>query len=305
MKDQNIPYHIECIQEEQLFWSLPKPMHPLVSIYRYNEDVKAQPTLPEYRTFGFYAISIKKNYAGKFKYGQRYYDFDSGVMTFIAPNQVLAFKKGDILPPEGVTLLFHPEFLAGYPLVKTIKNFGFFSYEVNEALHLSEKEEGVLEGILKNIEREYQSNIDHFSQDVIVAQIELLLQYCNRYYNRQFITRKPANDEILIRLENLLNDCFDNKQLEINGAPSVHFVAEQLNISANYLSDMLRNFTGQTTQQQIQNKIIAKSKELLSTTSLSIREIAYLLGFEHHQSFNKLFKKKETISPSEYRQSFN
>ncbi|WP_343670827.1 helix-turn-helix transcriptional regulator [Chitinophaga sp.] len=304
MKEQSKPYHVKSILEEQSFWGVSKPMHPLVSIYRYNGDVKPQPTLPEYRTFGFYAISIKKNYAGKFKYGQRYYDFDSGVMTFIAPNQVLAFKQGDVLPPEGLVLHFHPDLLAGYPLSKTIKGYSYFSYEVNEALHLSEQEEEILENIFKNIEREYHNNIDKYSQDVIVAQIELLLQYSNRFYNRQFITRKIVNDEILIRLENVLTDCFTDENLSENGLPTVQFISEQLNVSPNYLSDMLRSITGRTTQQHIHDKLIEKAKELLTVTNLSVSEIAYQLGFEYPQSFNKLFKKKTDISPLEFRQSF-
>ncbi len=305
MKEQNNPYYIKSIQEEHSFWGLPKPMHPLVSVFPYNENFKAQPTLPEHRTFSFYAVSIKKNYAGKLKYGQRYYDFDSGVMTFISPNQILSNKQDDLTPTDGVTLLFHPDFLAGYPLAKTINSYGFFSYEVNEALHLSEQEEKILENIFKNIEREYQSNIDKFSQDVIIAQIELLLQYCNRFYSRQFITRKIANDEILIRLENVLSDYFNNEKMLVSGLPSVQYIAQQLNLSSDYLSDMLRTITGQTTQQHIHDKLIDKAKELLSTTNLSVREIAYQLGFEYPQSFNKLFKKKTDISPSEFRQSFN
>lgn len=212
VKEQNKPYHVKSIKEEHSFWGLPKPMHPLVSIYRYNENFKAQPTLPERRSFSFYAIAIKKNYFGKLKYGQRYYDFDSGVMTFFSPNQIVSNKQDDLTPTDGVVLLFHPDFLAGYPLAKSIKNYGFFSYEVNEALHLSEQEEEILNTIFKNIEREYRNNIDHFSQDVVVAQIELLLQYSNRFYNRQFITRKIANDEILIRLENVLTDYFNNEK---------------------------------------------------------------------------------------------
>ncbi len=304
MKEQNIPYHIKSIQEEHSFWGLPKPMHPLVSIYRYNEDFKAQPTLPEHRTFSFYAIAIKKNYLGKLKYGQRYYDFDSGVMTFISPNQIISNKQGDFTPTDGIALLFHPDFLAGYPLAKTIKKYSYFSYEVSEALHLSEQEEEISENIFKNIEREYQSNIDQFSHDVIIAQIELLLQYSNRFYNRQFITRKIANDEILIRLENLLNDCFSDEKLPEKGVPTVQFISEQLNVSTNYLSDMLRSITGQTTQQHIHNKLIDKAKELLTTTSMSVSEIAYQLGFEYPQSFNKLFRKKTDISPMEFRHSF-
>lgn len=305
MKEQNKPYHVKSIQEELSFWGLPKPKHPLVSVYRFSENYHAELTLPEHRTFGFYAISIKKNYAGKFKYGQRYYDFDSGVMTFISPNQVLSFKQGDATPTEGISFLFHPDFLAGYPLAKTIKDYGFFSYEVNEALHLSDQEEEILENIFRNIEREYLNNIDHFSQDVIVAQIELLLQYSNRFYNRQFITRKIGNDEILIRLEKLLNDCFNDKNLSENGLPTVQYISKHLNVSPNYLSDMLRSITGQTTQQHIHGKLIEKAKELLTTTNLSVSEIAYQLGFEYPQSFNKLFRNKTNVTPLEFRSSFN
>ncbi|SFW67096.1 AraC-type DNA-binding protein [Chitinophaga sancti] len=201
--------------------------------------------------------------------------------------------------------MFHPDFLAGYPLAKTIKNYGFFSYEVNEALHLSEKEEEILENIFKNIENEYQSNIDQFSQDVIIAHIELILQYSNRFYNRQFITRKIANNEILVRLEKLLDDYFNDDEKLVAGLPTVQQIAEHLNISPNYLSDMLRSITGQTTQHHIHEKLIEKAKELLTTSNLSISEIAYRLGFEYPQSFNKLFKKKTDISPLEFRQSFN
>jgi AraC-like DNA-binding protein len=304
MKDQNVPYHIKSIQEEHQFWGLPKPKHPLISVFRLNE-MQIQNTLPEYHTFGFYAISIKKNFVGVLKYGQRYYDFDAGVMSFVSPNQLMAHKQGDSSPNEGVSLLFHPDFLSGYPLAKTIKKYSFFSYELSEALHLSEQEEEILENIYKNIEREYQSSIDRFSQDIIIAQIELLLQYCNRFYSRQFITRKIGNDEILIRLENLLDSYFNEDKSLAAGLPTVQFIAEQLNISSNYLSDMLRSITGQTTQQHIHDKLIEKARELLTTTSLSVREIAYQLGFEHPQSFNKLFKKKTQVSPLEFRQSFN
>jgi AraC-like DNA-binding protein len=304
MKRENAPYFIKSIQEQHQFWGLPKPKHPLVSVYRL-EDTVVQTNLPEYYTFGFYCIAIKKNFEGKMKYGQRYYDFDSGIMTFVSVNQVLSYKQGDIWPREGIILLFHPDFIAGYSLPKIIKDYGFFSYELNEALHLSEQEEKVVGNILQNIETEYESNIDRFSQDVIIAQIELLLQYCNRFYNRQFITRKPANDDILVRLENLLITCINDGSLAEKGLPTVQYISEQLNVSPNYLSDMLRSITGQTTQQHIHGKLIEKAKELLTTTSLPVSEIAFQLGFEYPQSFNKLFKNKINLSPSGYRQSFN
>jgi len=304
MKKENAPYYISSIQEQHQFWGLPKPKHPLVSVFRI-EDTAIQDSSPQHYSFCYYSIAIKKNFDGKVKYGQGYYDFNSGTMSFVSPNQLLRHDLGDPLPAEGIILFFHPDFLIGYPLTKTIKDYGFFSYTLSEALHLSEQEEMVIENILKNIETEYQSNIDGFSQDVIIAQIELLLQYCNRFYNRQFITRKPANHEILIRLETILHDYFNGEKLLVSGLPTVLKIAEQLNVSPNYLSDMLRTITGQTTQQYIHNKLIEKAKEYLSTTRLTVSEIAYQLGFEHPQSLNKLFKNKTNLSPLEYRQSFN
>jgi AraC family transcriptional regulator, transcriptional activator of pobA len=283
---------------------LSKPKHPLISVFRLNEAPNPSAGWTGDMLMGFYCICIKKN-ANKFRYGQRYYDFDSGIMSFFSPNQLLAHETGEPENVEGISLNLHPDFLAGYPLAKSIKTYGFFSYEVNEALHLSEQEEEILNGIFTNIEREYNCNIDQFSQDVIIAQIELLLQYCNRFYNRQFITRKIANSEILIRFENLLNDYFNHDKVMTSGLPTVQFVAEELAISVDYLSDMLRSTTGQNTQQHIHNKLIEKAKDLLSTTSLSVKEIAYQLGFEYPQSFNKMFKKKTMVSPLEYRQSFN
>jgi AraC-like DNA-binding protein len=252
-------------------------------------------------TLNFYCISIKKEYDGKLKYGQRHYDFDEGMMAFISPHQLLMKLDPGSKPPGGMTLMFHPDFIAGTSLAARIKNFHFFSYELNEALHLSASEETVIEGIFNNIEREYETGIDGFSCDVMIAQIELLLQYSSRFYARQFITRKVANDELLIRLENLLEQHFREQQ----GLPTVHQVARELHVSADYLSDMLRTITGQTAQQHIHAKLIERAKELLTTTSLQVSEIAYQLGFGHPQSFNKLFKNKTRMSPVAFRSSFN
>ncbi|XZF12440.1 helix-turn-helix domain-containing protein [Chitinophagaceae bacterium MMS25-I14] len=304
MKTFNAAYLIKTIAEEHNYWSLPKPRHPLVSVYRF-EDTHILESLPETFMFDFYCISIKKNFKGKCIYGQHYYDFSSGVMTFISPNQVMSHPRGDDAAKEGICLVFHADFLLGYPLAKEIRNYGFFSYELSEALHLSEEEEETVEAIMEKIDTECHRNIDHYSQDIIVAQIELLLQYCNRFYNRQFITRKPANTAMLTRLESLLHDYFNDAERLASGLPTVQYVAGELNVSPNYLSDMLRSFTGQTTQQHIHNKLIEKAKELLSTTSLSVSEVAYQLGFDYPQSFNKLFKNKTSISPSEFRQAFN
>jgi AraC-like DNA-binding protein len=222
-------------------------------------------------------------------------------MSFIAPGQIIGNNHQDTSELSGWMLVLHADFIMGYPLAKTIKEYGFFSYELYEALHLSEKEEIMIETIMKNIATEYQSIIDNYSQNVIISHIELLLNYCDRYYNRQFITRKNASNELLTRLDAILTEHFNNKE---SGLPGVQYISGQLNVSPNYLSDTLRSLTGQNTQQHIHNKLIEKAKEILTTTSLSVSEIAYQLGFEHPQSFNKLFKTKTNVSPLAFRNSF-
>jgi len=255
----------------------------------------------------FYSIGLKRNVSGKFNYGQQKYDFDEGVLSFVAPQQTLNIQINQNVKvnASGWLLLIHPDFLWNTQLAKSIKNFDFFGYSVNEAFFLSEKEENNLVEILKNIQREYQTNIDKFSENIIISQIELLLNYAERYYERQFITRKIANHQILIRLEKSLNNYFNNKKMLINGIPTVTQIANDLNLSPNYLSSMLKIISGQSTQQHIQNKLIEKAKEKLSTTELSVSEIAFELGFEHSSSFSKLFKSKTSISPIIFRQSFN
>lgn len=293
------------IAELHRILELPKPEHPLVSVISF-EDIKcySEENLKSV-VYNFYCISIKKNFKGKIRYGQNYYDHDAGVMTFFAPGQVISTDVTPELELTGWWLVFHPDFIQSYSLAKTIRDYGYFAYAVNEALHLSEKEEGMIAGIMKNIREEYYSRIDAYSQNVIVSHIELLLNYCDRFYNRQFITRKNVNHDLLSRLEVVLSDYFINQNVRENGLPTVQYISEQLNVSPNYLSDMLRSLTGQSTQQHIHNKLIEKAKEILTTTSLSVGEIAYQLGFEYPQSFNKLFKNKAGISPLEFRQSFN
>lgn len=294
------------IKDEHRILGYARPRHPLISVVHMDGTI-TQDVFPERFLFDFYSIAIKKNVVGKVRYGQRHFDFDSGIMTFMAPNQLIARSTdaGEAPAGEGVCLNVHPDFFSGYPLAKTIRDYGFFSYDMSEALHLSDPEEEAVLAIMTNIEKEYHNNIDRFSQNVMIAQIELLLQYSDRFYNRQFITRKPANEDILVRLEALLAKSFTDDRLAQQGLPTVHAVSEQLNLSPNYLSDMLRSITGQTTQQHIHAKLIEKAKELLSTTHLSVAQIAYQLGFDYPQSFNKLFKKKANQSPLEFRQSFN
>ncbi|MHA4810450.1 helix-turn-helix domain-containing protein [Flavitalea flava] len=282
---------------------LPKPLHPLVSLVDNTLIVIDKNKLPEAFLFNFYKISYKMNLRGKIRYGQNYYDFDEGGLVFTAPNQVLATT--DDTEYLGNTLLIHPDFIRNYPLGKNIKNFGFFSYDTNEALHLSEKEKATILNIFKDIEDELQSNIDDFSQDVIISQIELLLNYSNRFYKRQFITRKTVNNDLLSKSDDLLNDYFNKDKALTKGLPTVQYLAEQLNVSPHYLSDLLRSLTGQNAQQHIHNKVIEIAKEMLSTSNLSVAEVSYQLGFEYPQSFNKLFKRKTNLSPLKFRQSFN
>jgi AraC-like DNA-binding protein len=299
--------HIKTIAEYHRLMELSKPEHPLISVVKF-EDIKRHPgNSPKSIIHNFYSIALKKNFTAKMKYGQQNFDFDEGVMHFMAPKQVLSFQTTNTaeFKHTGWLLLIHPDFLWNTPLSKKIKQYEYFSYQVNEALHLSDKEETLVIEIIQKIEQEYHTNIDNFSQDVILAQIELLLTYCERFYQRQFITRKIENHRILSQLETLLTGYFGSDDLVNKGIPTVQYIAEHLNISANYLSRLLQLLTGQSTKQFIQDKLIGLAKEKLSTTDLSVSEIAYELGFEHPQSFSKLFKIKTNLSPLEFRASFN
>jgi AraC family transcriptional activator of pobA len=260
-------------------------------------------------TFDFYSISLKRTIKGavKFKYGQQPVDFDEGVMFFMSPGQVLGIEveDGRRTIQSGWLLFVHPDLLWRTPLAKAIRQYGYFDYSANEALFLSEKEEMTIVGMMQSIAQEYHSNIDKFSESVIIAQLELLLTYADRFYNRQFLTRKIANHQVLDRMERLLGEYFAGDDLVEKGLPSVQWLAGALNVSPNYLGGMLKALTGQNTQQHIHAKLIEKAKERLSTTDLSVSEIAYELGFEHPQSFSKLFKSKTNLSPLAFRHSFD
>lgn len=301
------PVFIKTISDYHRLMDLPKPEHPLISVVKF-EDIKRKPEIsPKTIVHHFYSIALKKNFTAKMKYGQQDFDFDEGLMHFMSPKQVLSVQAttNEELKHSGWLLLIHPDFLWNTPLAKKIKNYEYFTYNLNEALHLSEKEENLVTDIIEKITQEYHTNIDHFSQDVIIAQIELLLTYSERFYQRQFITRKIANHKILNQLEAFLTTHFNEDNLADKGIPTVQFIADNLHISANYLSRLLQLLTGQSTKQFIHDKLIDLAKEKLSTTDLSVNEIAFSLGFEHPQSFSKLFKSKTTLSPLEFRQSFN
>lgn len=305
MKTDNTLRVIDSISQAHRLLSMPPPEHPLISIID-HKDVKSMDSQNWNRMlFNFYNISMKKDFKGKMKYGKNYYDFDEGTMSFVSINQVITVDSDTTRDCGGWSLFFHPDLIRNYPLGKHIKNYGFFSYEVNEALHLSDKEEATIESIINNIQQEYHSPIDNFSQDVMVSHLEVLLNYCNRFYNRQFITRKMAGNDLLVQLDELLTAYFDSDNVSQSGLPTVQYISGKLNVSPGYLSDMLRTVTGQNTQQHIHNKLIERAKDALATTRMSVSEIAYRLGFEHPQSFSKLFKSKTAVSPLAFREAFN
>ena len=295
------PFNVKTITQCHRLLGLSAPKHPLISIVDY---AKIEEPDGVGAVFDFYSISMKRG-VNKLLYGQQQYDFDEGVLYFLAPNQVLTSVRNANAERSGWILFLHPDLLWNTSLAQKIKQYEFFNYSVNEALFLSEDEEAIINGIIKNIEREYHSNIDKFSRDVVIAQVELLLTYSRRFYERQFITRTITSHQVLKNLEALLNAYFNNDNLLAQQLPTVQYIANQLHLSTKYLSSLLKQLTGQTTQQHIHNKLIEKAKEKLSATSFTVSEIAYQLGFEHSQSFNKFFKTKTNISPLEFRKSFN
>ena len=302
---QHQVHRVKSIAAFHKMKGLPSPQHPLISLFDYGTFECSREINHKNFVFDFYHISIKRNIGAKFKYGQSHYDFDDGVMFFIAPNQVFGIEKIEEIATakSGWVLMIHPDFLWNTPLAATIRQYEFFDYAVNEALFLSEKEEATLNAIVQNIKQEYNANLDKFSQGIIISQLETLLNYSDRFYQRQFLTRKAANHQILASVEQVIDAYFDNGN--ITGLPTVQYVAQSLNISPMYLSSMLKSLTGLTTQQHIHEKLIEKAKEKLSTTELTVSQIAFELGFEHSQSFSKLFKSKTNVSPLAFRSSFN
>ena len=296
------PYRIRSITEIHRLMGLPKPHHPLIS----TVDLKGlrNATDIEAVIFDLYVISMKRGCDGLI-YGQQKYDFDEGLMAFLAPGQVLRGDDSGVPANlDGWMLFIHPDFFWNTTLAARIRKYDYFGYSTNEALFLSDKEETVMNDLLNNIKDEYHTNIDKFSQDIIISNLETMLNYAERFYERQFITRKISNHRILDRLEEVLTGYFRDEGLLSKGLPTVQYMADSLNVSAKYLSSLLKQLTGQTTQQLIHEKLIERAKEKLSTTDLSVSEIAYELGFEHPQSFSKFFKVKTQQSPLQFRQRF-
>ncbi|HEY5405822.1 MAG TPA: helix-turn-helix transcriptional regulator [Ginsengibacter sp.] len=274
-------------------------LHPLVSVINFNEV----PTIQHFRRYiGLYCVFLKNIKCGDITYGCQPYDYEDGTLVFVSPGQVYGVdSKGVAIKPSGYALVFHPDLIAGTPLGKIIKDYSFFSYEINEALHLSKKERKTIIDCLEKITAEIDLNIDKHSKTLIVSNIELLLNYCMRFYDRQFITRSNVNKDILVRFENLLNDYFKSGKAENLGLPGVTYCAGQLYLSPNYFGDLIKKETGNTALNYIQYKIIDEAKGKIFDVSKSFNDIANELGFKYQQHFTRLFKQKTGMTPNEYR----
>nr|WP_294947591.1 helix-turn-helix domain-containing protein [uncultured Mucilaginibacter sp.] len=273
--------------------------HPLVSVVNFNQI----PSIQRFKHYmGIYAVFLKNIKCGDITYGCQPYDYEDGTLVFVSPGQVYGIdSKGVAIKPSGYALVFHPDLIKGTHLAKVIKEYSFFSYEVNEALHLSKKERKTIVDGLQKIAEEIEQNIDKHSKTLIVSNIELFLNYCMRFYDRQFITRNNVNKDILIRFENLLTDYFRSDKAKIYGLPSVAYCADQMHLSANYFGDLIKKETGQTALDYIQSRVIEEAKEKIFNPGKSINEIAAGLGFKYQQHFTRLFKQKTGVTPNEYR----
>jgi AraC family transcriptional activator of pobA len=299
--------HFKTISEFHEFRGLPKPNHPLFSVIDISTPMQLHDEEPMTMTYDFYGIGVKRMSNVKIRYGQQPFDFNEGILFFMAPWQVFSIgidNKDLKTERSGWVIYIHPDFLWNTPLAKAIKQYDFWDYSLHEALFLSAKEEATITNIIENILQEYHTSIDKFSKKIIIAQIESLLTYAERFYDRQFITREKANHQIVKQLEALLDNYFNCDDLMTGGLPTVQYIADELHLSPKYMSTLLRTVTGHSTQQHIHEKLIEIAKKKLSTTNLSVAEIAYQLGFEHPQSFNKLFKTKTNLSPLEFRALF-
>lgn len=278
-------------------------LHPLIGILNFDNFKPEPNAVPEHNGFNFacYAIFLKDNKSCKMKYGGKSYDYDDGTMVFIAPQQSIGFSYDKNYVPKGYALLFHPDLLLGTDFGKKINSYSFFSYAVNEALHLSSKERKLVLGVLKNIQFELEQNLDEHSKQLIASNLELLLNYCSRFYDRQFLTRQTTHNNVLIKFDVLLSAYLTSDQPQRLGLPSVSHFANQLHLSSNYFGDLIKKETGKSAREYIQSKLIEIAKEKVFDRNKSVSEIAYELGFKYPQHFSRLFKSKVGYSPNEFR----
>jgi AraC-like DNA-binding protein len=294
-------FHVKSVAEVHELWGLGKPLHPLITIIKEWPENDFDFSKVKI-TSDLYVIGMKGNIRGKFKYGRNSYDYEEGTLAFLAPNQVTSYENAD--PADdigGWNIFFHPDLIRKAELGKVIKTYSFFEYGMNEALHISDKEKQILGDLVERIEIEFNQNIDKHSQELIISNLETLLKYCHRYYDRQFYTRTNLNKDYIVRFEQYLETYFASDELSNNGLPTITKCGEALNMSGRYLSDLLKVETGRSAKDHIHGYIIEKAKTLLLNTSSSVSTVAYDLGFEYPQHFSKLFKSKTGINPSEYR----
>ncbi|WP_273567126.1 helix-turn-helix domain-containing protein [Maribacter halichondriae] len=298
--------HFKTLSAYLEYLELPRPEHPMLSVFSAAGDdflpcpKESSPPI----TNDCYSISLKKIVKGNVNYGRTQYDFTNGALIFIAPRQVLQWDSSVVYDQKGFSINFHEDFLKGTELAHQIKKYGFFSYSANEALHLSPKEEKQIESIVENIHIEYQNNQDEFSKDIIISQLGTLLKYANRFYERQFLNRKELSNDLLEQFNQQLGAYVDSGQLQENGIPSIDQIADKLSVSQRYLSDTLKKETGKTSTEHLQLYLIGEAKNMLLNPTKTISEVAYDLGFEYPPYFSRLFKKKEGISPTEYRETY-
>ncbi|AEV32198.1 DNA-binding domain-containing protein, AraC-type [Owenweeksia hongkongensis DSM 17368] len=299
--------HFKTLSAYLEYLELPRPEHPMISVFTAMGDgflpcpKASSPPI----TNDCYTISFKKFVTGELSYGRTKYDFTNGALFFIAPRQVLQWNDAAVFEQKGFSINFHEDFLKGTELAHQIKKYGFFSYSANEALHLSPKEEKQIEAIVQSIDMEYQNNQDEFSKDIILSQLSTLFKYANRFYERQFINRKELSNNLLEQFNQKLEEYFDSGKLQENGIPSIEQMAESLSVSQRYLSDTLKKETGKTSTEHLQLYLIDEAKNKLLDPNKSVAEVAYALGFEYPPYFSRLFKKKEGISPTEYREKYS
>jgi AraC-like DNA-binding protein len=295
---------IKTISQVHNFFGIEKPKHPLVTLLELNNKFRQMGLSHIHYTSELYQITFKSSNCPHIRYGRNTYDYQEGTLLFMGPGQTLQIDldEDDITSDYGSwALLFHPDLIRKSELGKIIDKYAFFSYNVNEALHVSEEEKKLLEDIISRIVKEYSQNIDKHSQELIVSQIKLLLDYCSRYYDRQFHTRSNLNKDIVVDFEQLLKEYFNSENLSEKGIPLVKYFSKALNLSSYYLSDLLKKETGRNTQEYIHFYIIERAKTTLLNSNNSVSQIAYDLGFEYPQHFSKLFKNKTGMSPKEYR----
>ncbi|MDW3645723.1 MAG: helix-turn-helix transcriptional regulator [Bacteroidia bacterium] len=298
--------HFKTLSAYLDYMQLARPEHPMLSVMFASGDNflpcprESSPPI----TNDCYSISLKKIVKGNLTYGRTKYDFTNGALIFLAPRQVLQWDNSVVFEQKGFSINFHEDFLKGTELAHQIKKYGFFSYAVNEALHLSPKEERQIESIVENIDIEYHNNQDEFSKDIIISQLSTLLKYANRFYERQFLHRKELSNDLLEKFNQQLEAYFESGQLQEKGIPSIEQIAEQMSVSQRYLSDTLKKETGKTTTEHLQLYLIDEAKHILLKPNKTISEVAYELGFEYPQYFSRLFKKKEGLSPSDYIEKF-